>query len=212
MSRCTWLRLNSALYRSLTGCALIAGCTSTVPLKPAFDEPPLFPQIQARVGTLCKDPVHSADYVQGLFRIDFDRASLSRFEQVFQSLFAEVTPLPAWPPWRETPPELDAVIELDKSELTVTLGDDNRTPERVAVTYRVCLYTPDGGTINCWESRAEQSHQRAVFESILSLDSYLATLVETASREAIARFMLAFERDPAVMAWAEQVANRQRTP
>ena len=194
---------------------LLVACTTTLPLKPAFDEPPLTQQIEARVGSSFAIPVHTFDYVEtggagSMIRVDFDQVSLARFEQVFSALFSDVTPLPLWPPWRETPSELDGVIELDKAHLAMAVGDDLRNPERVTVSYRVCLYTPEGAVVNCWESHAEQLHQRAAFESSLSLKSYLNRLIETASREAIARFMLAFEQDPAVRAWAEQVAERQR--
>jgi len=193
---------------------LLTACTITLPLKPAFEEPPLFPQIEARVGSACTIPIHTFDYVEtggagSVIRIDFDRVSLARFGQVFSALFSDVTPLPPWPPWRETPPDLDGVIELDKAHLAMVAGDDLHNPERVTVSYRVCLYTPEGIEVNCWESHAEQFHQRAAFESYLSLEGYLSTLIETASREAIARFMLDFERDPAVKAWAEQVAERR---
>jgi hypothetical protein len=213
MPNCVWRGVTAKLFRAVTACGLLAACSLTVPFKPVFEEPPLFPQIQARVGSACKIALHSADYFEnpgggGAFHVDFDRASWTRFEQVFRSLFSEVTPLPRWPPWRETPPDLDGVIELDAAELKASLGDDTgRNEEQVAVSYRVCLYTPDGGTVGCWESQAEQRHQREMMERF-TMAPYLGTLIETASREAIARFMLAFENDPAVRDWAGQVALR----
>lgn len=214
MSRCGWHAIIVGLLARIMAPVLLTACTITLPLKPAFEEPPLFPQIDARVGGAFAVPVHTFDYVEtggagSMIRVDFDRVSLSRFEQVFSALFSEVTPLTPWPPWRETAPNLDGVIELDKADLTMVVGDDLRNPERVTVSYRVCLYRPEGAVVNCWESHAEQFHQRTAFERSFSLTSYLSTLVETASREAIARFMLAFEQDPAVKAWAEQVAERR---
>jgi hypothetical protein len=160
MSGLAWSGFLQRLFWAVTGSALLAGCTITVPIRPAFEEPPLFPQIRARVGSACKIPIHSADYAEslaggGIVKTDFDRASLSRFEQVFRSLFTEVTTLPAWPAWRETRPALDGVIELDQAELKMILGDDRRNPDRVAVSYRVCLYMADGAPVNCWESKAE---------------------------------------------------------
>jgi hypothetical protein len=214
MPKRVWRGIAAKRFWAIPACGLLAACTFTVPIKPVFEEPPLFPQIQARVGSACRIAIHKADYFEnsggegGVFHVDFDRASQTRFEQVFQSLFAEVTPLPPWPPWRETPPDLDGVIELDAAELKASLGDDmGRSYEQVVVEYRVCLYSVDGATIGCWESRAEQKHQRAMFERF-TMPSYLGTLVEATSREAIARFMLAFEADPAVMDWAGQVARR----
>lgn len=195
---------------------LLAGCAATIPIKPVFEEPPIASQIQARVGSACRIPIHTADYAEslgggGIFKVNLDQASLSRFEQVFHSLFSDVTPLPTWPPWRETLLDLDGVIELDAADLKLSLGDDmGRNPERVEVKYRVCLYTPAGKTVNCWESQAEQIHQRQPFERF-NLAPYLEKLVEATSREAIAHFMLAFEGDPAVKAWAEQVAHPQGT-
>ena len=218
MSKCRWLGGNVKLFSAVTVSLLLAACVTTIPFKPAFDEPPLATRIHARVGSACRIPIHAADYAEtpgggGIAKVDFDQASLSRFAQVFDSLFTEVTPLAPWPPWRESPPDLDAVIELDEADLKLSLGDDmNRNPEHVAVRYRVCLYTPDGTTINCWETQAEQIHQRQPFERSLSLTSYLGTLVETASREAMARFMLAFEADPAVKVWVDHLARRQEEP
>lgn len=195
---------------------LLTGCAATIPIKPVFEETPIASQIQARVGSACRIPIHAADYAEsfsggGIFKVNFDQASLSRFEQVFRSLFSDVILLPPWPSWRETRPDLDGVIELDAANLKLSLGDDmGRTPERVEVKYRVCLYSSAGKTVNCWESQAEQIHQRQPFERF-NLFPYLEKLVEATSREAIAHFMLAFEGDPAVKAWAEQRAHPQGT-
>lgn len=197
---------------------LLAACAPlSIPLRLTFEEAPLFPQIHARIGSACRVPIHATDYIHspgggGVIRVDFDRASLSRFEQVATSLFTEVVPLPAWPPWRETPPPVDGVIELDDAQFKMTLGDERTTPEHVTVSYRICLYLPEATPVNCWESRAEQVHQRAPFERNLTLDRYLTTLIETTSREALARFMLDFEKDPAVKEWAVQVATRRGPP
>jgi len=192
----------------------IAACSRTVPVNPVFEQPPLFEAIQARVGSACAIPIHETHFFKntdgmGVFEVDFDRASLTRFEQVFAALFSVVTSLPDWPPWRDNPTDLDGIIELDDAELTAIIGDDmGRSGEHVVVRYRVCLYEPDGYTVACWELQAEQHHQRQPFERNLDLNDYLSTLVETASREAIAEFMLAFEQDPAVRAWAQKVAAR----
>lgn len=216
MSKCAWRSIVAILSWAIPTWGLLVACTATVPIKSVFEEPPLAKQIQARVGSTCRIAIHTPDYFVnaggegGIIHVDFDRASLARFEQVFGSLFSDVSPLPPWPPWRETPPDFDGVIELDAAELKASLGDDTgRNMEHVLVRYRVCLYTPDGATVGCWESKAEQSHQRKMFERA-NMVTYLGTLVETASREAIARFMLTFENDPAVMDWAEQVAIRRR--
>lgn len=201
-------------FWAITVSGLFAACTVTIPTKSFFEESPLATQIQARVGSSCRIPIHTADYAKspvggGIAKVNFDRSSRSRFEQVFGSLFSEVTPLPPWPPWRETLSELDGVIELDAADLKLFLGDDmGRNPEHVVVRYRVCLYSANGATVNCWETQAEQTHQRNPFERY-NLTSYLEILVEAASREAIARFMQAFESDPAVKEWAEQVAHGQ---
>jgi hypothetical protein len=214
MPRRGWRKIAAILSWAVPTCGLLAACAVTLPIKPTFDEPPLFPQIRARVGSACGIPIHTADYAEsagggGVFRVDFDRASLSRFEQVFDSLFSDVIPLPPWPPWRESPLDLDGVIELEAADLKITLGDDmGRNAEHVLVSYRVCLYTPVGTSIGCWQSQAEQTHQRKPFERF-SMAPYVGRLVETASREAIARFMQTFENDAAVKDWAEQVAARQ---
>lgn len=208
---CTWPGFIK-VCRAIVLSGLLAGCSTTISIKPAFEEPPLAQQIQARVGSACRIPIHTVDYAEspdggGIYKVNFDQASLSRLEQVYRSLFSEVTPLPPWPSWREMPPNLDGVIELDAADFKFFLGDDRGNPEHVMVRYRVCLYTPNGNTVNCWETQAQQIHQRQLFERF-NLLPYLATLVEAASREAIARFMLEFENDPAVKEWAEQVAHR----
>lgn len=195
------------LFGTAVLAAALSGCVSTLPLKETFDEPPLFPQIAARVGTACRVPIHTADYVQGIYRVDFDRISLTRFEQVYRALFSEVVPLPLWPPWRSQPPDLDGVIELDEAQLTMSLGDERSTPDKVAVFYRACLYRPDGSLVSCVDGRAGQVHQRVPFE-VFRINAHLEALVETAAREALARFVLAFEQDEAVENWAGQVAAK----
>lgn len=195
------------LFGTAVLAAALSGCVSTLPLKETFDEPPLFPQIAARVGTACRVPIHTADYVQGIYRVDFDRISLTRFEQVYRALFSEVVPLPVWPPWRSQPPALDGVIELEEAQLSTFLGDERGNPDKVAVFYRACLYRPDGALVSCVDGRAEQVYQRVPFE-VYRISAHLAALVETASREALARFVLAFEKDAAVWNWARQVVAK----
>ena len=191
---------------------LLTACSSSIPLKAQFDEPPLFKKIDAKVGVVCGFGTHEFHFFKtidgaGLYKVKFDEVSVKRFEQVFASIFSEVVFLPSWPPWQEVLPNFDGIILLDNAELSALLGDDmGRNAEYVLVRYRICLYKPDGGKVNCWETLAEQHHQRQAFERNLDIPAYLANLVDTASREAIAKFMMKFEEDPHVDAWVEKFA------
>ena len=195
---------------TLAGSALLTGCMNTVTLKSTLDEPPLATRIDAHVGLAFKGPFVDTHDSRGLLKIDFASFSQTRFEQIVEALFAEVSPLPPWPPWRETPPRLDGIVEIDRMHLRLVLGDDAHNPDQVSVEYRTCLYRPAGEPVNCWESSAGQVHQRGLGERLFDLGPYLTSLTEAAAREALARFMLAFEKDAAVREWAAQVAGGRR--
>lgn len=191
-------------------CVILASCK--VQLKLAFEEPPLFPRIQARVGMSFPGPVQSYSYADPLTKVDFGQTSRSRFEQVFRSMFSETVLLPDWPPWRESKVNLDGVIELSKAQINVEVGNDwEDRPDSVFVAYQVCLYHPDGSTVNCWDTKASQVHQREILEC-LNLSHCLKIQIEAATREAIASFMLEFEGDPFVEEWTQSLTEASTAP
>jgi hypothetical protein len=188
---------------------MLIGCT--VELKPALEKPPLFSPIEARVGFCMSAPVQSYSYVDPLVKVDVGNISVSHFEQVFKSMFSETAALPVWPPWRESKPHFDGVIELCEMQFDLEMGDDLENPDVVSVSYRVCLYQPDGSAINCWDTSETQAHQRRPFEC-LDLSRCLTPQIETAIRGAIAKFMFDFEDDPLVGNWAKNLSRKNEVP
>ncbi len=181
----------------------LAGC-GTVPIAPTFEERPLFRPLEARVGVAYTGAARTAMAVTPLMRFEIGKTSVARFEQVFAAMFAASVALPDWPPWREGVKGLDGVIELERVDTTVTLGNDRDTPDVIQVAYRVCLYDAKVAPVACWTPSVRHSYQRKPF-TCLDLSACLQPEVEVAMREAIARFMLEFERDPAVLTWARQL-------
>jgi hypothetical protein len=181
--------------------AALAAC-GTVPIQPPADDTPLFRRIDARVGTAYASEARLAYVTNPLMRFDVGHSSVGRFEQAFAAMFAEIVALPDWPPWRHERPPVDGVIELQSVDPQLLLGNDQNRPDTVRITYRVCLYKPNGMEIRCWTTSAYNTRQRGIGEC-LDLRECIVPQVEIAMREAVARFLVAAEGDAAVQAWAQ---------
>ena len=189
----------------------LAAC-GTVPLEPPPEAAPIFRRLDARVGVVYASPARTAFLSNPLLRIEVGQASVARFERVFTSMFTEAVALPDWPPWREGSAGLDGVIVLEQTDAELVLGDDGgRNPDVVRIAYRVCLYEPGGAEIRCWNPAARHSHQRHVLEC-LDIRSCIMPQTEICMREAIARFMVEAENDPALKAWSARIARRGVSP
>jgi hypothetical protein len=192
--------------------ALALAACGTVPLEPPPDEPPIFRRIDAWVGIVYASAARTAILTNPLLRIEVGKASVVRFERVFASMFTQVVELPDWPPWQEASTGLDGVIVLEKTDAELALGDDTgRNPDVVRIAYRVCLYEPGGVEIRCWAPSARHTHQRRIGEC-LNLQACIVPETEVTLREAVARFMVEAENDPALKAWAAQITRRGVTP
>ncbi len=207
-------RALSLPFRQWRGCAALvalalAAC-GTVPLAPPPEDPPIFQRIDARVGVVYASAARTAILVNPLVRIEVGKASVARFERVFASMFTQAVELPDWPPWREGSTGLDGVIVLEQTDAELILGTD-RKPDVVRIAYRVCLYEPGGIEIRCWIASAQQSHQRRITECLDVRDCIMPEL-EITMREAIARFMVEAEHDPALKDWSARISQRRVSP
>lgn len=190
---------------------LLAGCASpTAQLPGALPQPPLVERIDAKVGAAFTGPARAYVHPTPLVRFPVGEASAARFRQAWDALFAEVVDLPDWPPWREKPPPVDAVIELDRVAMEVAWGNDLDRADFVRVLYRACLYRPDASPVKCWTAEAAGSHQREPGECLSDLSVCVSEQADAVMREAIARFLLEFEADPEVKAWAAALPPRRR--
>ncbi len=197
-------------FAALAALALVA--SGTVPLEPPPEEPPIFRRIDARVGVVYASAARTPILTNPLLRIEVGKASVASFERVFASMFTQAVELPDWPPWREARTGLDGVIVLEKTDAELTLGDDTgRNPDVVRIAYRVCLYEPGGAEIRCWTPSARHTHQRRLGEC-LNLQACIVPETEITLREAIARFMVEAENDPALRAWSERIGPRRISP
>jgi hypothetical protein len=186
--------------------AALTACGS-VPIQPPGEEAPLFQRIDARVGASYASEARLAYVTNPLMRIDVGHASVARFEKAFGAMFTEIVNMPDWPPWRHEAPAVDGVIELERADVELLLGDDRGRSDFVSITYRVCLYESNGTEIRCWMPSARSSHQRGMGEC-LDLRDCIVPQVEIAIREATALFLIAAESDPAVRAWATRLRER----
>ena len=188
---------------------MLAAC-GTVPLEPPPEDPPIFPRIDARVGVVYAGAARTAILINPLVRVEVGKASVARFERVFASMFTQAVELPDWPPWREGTTGVDGVIVLEQTDAELVLGTD-RNPDFVRIAYRVCLYTPDGIEIRCWTASAQQRHQPRLTEC-LDVRACIMPEIEITMREAIARFMVEAENDPALKAWSARIPLRHGSP
>jgi hypothetical protein len=188
--------------------AALAGC-GTVPLTPPGEDAPLVRRIDARVGTSYAAVARLAYVTNPAMRLEVGQSSITRFEKAFAAMFAETVALPDWPPWRHEPPAVDGVIELERADAELVLGDGVNKPDFVSVAYRVCLYEPNAMEIRCWMPSARSTHQRTL---VNEFPAAVVAQMEAAMREAIALFLLAVEKDPAVLEWAARVRKKAGRP
>jgi len=203
-------RFNSGLFQRmmiLLSFTIIVSCIITIPAKQSFDDPPLFTQIKTRVGLYYPGSVRSYTYKDVLFSVNFGELSVSRFDQIFSQMFSETISVPDWPPWHEGGLNVDAVIELKKVKLKIDIGNDVNRPDRLNVAYQICLFKPDATVVNCWDTESDKIYQRGLFDCLDFTDCFTLYL-ECAVRDAIAKFMLEFERDSSVHEWRNRLANR----
>lgn len=185
----------------------LVGC-GTLSLDPTLPEKPLFRTIDARVGIAYYGPARHALVLNPMFRIEVGKSSITRFDQVFTSMFAKTVALPDWPPWRdELFANVDGVIELQSTEARFTLGDGQNIPDSVTISYKLCLYEARGLLIQCFNPSAQHTYQRQMRDYIWDLGRYSLDLVQMTVREAIARFMLEFESDPLIRKWESQLLH-----
>jgi hypothetical protein len=189
---------------------LLAAC-GTAPLAPPPEESPIFQRIDARVGIAYSAAARGATFTNPLLRIEVGKTSVARFERVFAAMFTQPAELPAWPPWRVAKNSVDGVIELERTDAGLVLGNDANRPDVVSIAYRVCLYEPDGALIRCWSPSASLSHQRGVGEC-LDLRDCLVPQTESVMRAAIARFMVEAESDSTLRAWSARLSQPVRAP
>ncbi len=194
---------------SLAAVALSA--CGTVAIQPPGAETPLFQRIDARVGTYYTSAARRAYVTNPVMRFDVGQASVTRFESAFAAMFTDADELPDWPPWRHAGHAVDGVIELERVDAELVLGDGEAKPDSVSIMYRVCLYEPNGNEIQCWSPSAHNSHQRSAGEC-LDLRKCIAPQMEIAMRDAVASFLVAAESDPAIRAWAAQLREKAGSP
>jgi hypothetical protein len=182
---------------------LASACSTTVELEEQHSSTPLFARVDANVGTFIAPTVRTAEVRTRYAQVEIGRISAARFEQAFAAMFTRTTPLPSWPPWRDTAPTgLDAVIELGNVKTTLEMSDNPTRPVWVGVRYAVCMFQPDGNEIKCWETSASLESQREGFP--LTLREYLSQQFEYVIRDAVAKFMVSAEQDLTFMRRSKQ--------
>lgn len=190
---------------------VLYGC-GTVQVPPPPGEAPLVRAIEAHVGTTVTAEARNALVAHPLMRMAVGQTSAARVEQAFAALFAGTIAVPDWPPWRSAPPAVDGVIELQRVEATLVLGSDTGdNPDVASVAFHICLYSPGGTEVRCWDPAASYSSQRRPFDCV-NLERCVTPLMETALREATARFLLEAERDPVLRDWAAGLPGRAESP
>jgi hypothetical protein len=198
------------MFATALAAAVVAAC-GTVPVEPPSQDAPLFRRIDARVGTSYAAAARIAYVTTPIIRIDVGKASVARFEPAFAAMFTERVDLPDWPPWRHEAPAVDGVIELERVDAELVLGNDSNRPDVASVAYRVCLYQANATEIRCWTPSARNSHQRGLAEC-LDLRACIVPQMEIAIREAVALFLVAAENDPVVREWAARIRSRDDKP
>ena len=182
---------------------------------------PLFLRIDARVGTVFSSAARNAVIIKsGHKPIEVGSESIAWFTQVFEDMFTRTVELPDSPPWREGVTGMDGVIVLERIDTNLKLGGDEGelvalglkegNPDVVSIAYRVCMYETSGAEISCWDTSSQQIHQRGMLEC-LNTWACIVPQTDIAMREAIARFMVEADNDPALRALAERVAQKGGT-
>jgi hypothetical protein len=200
------------LWRLVAVFLLVAACSGRITVDEALPTSPLFLRIDATVGKSFTAQARSATAEQILAHAEIGKISVGRFDQAFDAMFTATVPLPASPPWQQTDVSgLDGVIQLEEAIGDISVGNDSNTPDVVGVSYRACLYRTDATTVQCWTAAATQVHQRRPFECLPDLRPCIKRQLEIAVRDAVAKFMIQVEADPAVGHWSKRVAEKEES-
>lgn len=185
--------------------ALFMAACGTVNLAPPVAETPLVTQVRARVGIVFASAARTNVVSNPLMRMDMGKVCVADFTRTFSAMFSQPVALPDWPPWRHVRPDVDGVIEVENCRADLKLGDDTtRNPDVATVSYRVCLYEPDGKAIKCWSVSASQRYARGMFEC-MNLGQCMAELMNVTKRQAMAHFLTETEGDPDLRGWQQRV-------
>lgn len=187
---------------------MLSAC-GTLHIEEKLHELPIFSPINAHIGLSFSGAARTSVIINPLFRVQVGKISVTRFEQVFASMFIQITELPDWPPWQEEiDNRLDGVIELAQVAARFDLGNDMERPDFFSISYQICLYDLHGTQVKCWNPSAQYNRQRVPRDFILDVGAYATTAVEITMREAIARFMVEADKDPVLRSWAATVHRR----
>ncbi len=202
-----WKNSSHSICHCWVGIAAIllsaTACTTTVTVEEQLPSAPLFFQLDVSVGTFVTSAARTAQVRNPLIQADVGRISAARFDQAFASMFTRTTALPSWPPWRDAAPSgLDGVMELEKVEASLEIGDDLNKPDVVSVAYEICLFETDGSKVRCWQTDSSQQNQRKPLQ--LDFQEYFSAQFDYVIRDAIAKFLVSAESDPVLLKWAEQ--------
>lgn len=196
----------SLLFGAAMALSLVA-CGS-VNLAPPVGDTPLVSQIRARVGIVFTSAASTNVVSNPLMRMEMGKACTADFMRTFSAMFSQPVALPDWPPWRHARPDVDGVMEVEDCRADLKLGDDtSRNPDVAVVTYRVCLYEPDGKPIKCWSVSESQRYARGVFEC-MDMGQCMAELMNATKRQAMARFLTEAGNDPDLRAWQQRVERK----
>lgn len=203
-------RVKTAVW-SLLLVAVSAACTSSIVVDTSMDEAPILTQFEARVGKSYSASARNSSVTSTLVTADLGALTIRRIDAGIDALFSQTEDLPLWPPWQEGDfPDLDGIIELDRVEGNIGVGDDASVPDVVEISVRVCLYDSDRSLVACWSEAERRQIQRAPFDCIDNLGKCIYPMIDSAIRAASAVTLIRIQEDPGIHAWVRRVEQRRR--
>lgn len=194
----------SARLLCLAAAGLLASCTlSTVPDPPTED--PLVEPLPYTVGVYYDPDFRSFEFISHYdpvlsMKYEIGSPSVEMFDHALSSLFEEVVVIEEWPANATLDPEVVGVFypRIENFYGGIDTGWQGRYYANV--TYRTTLYDSLGEEVGSWTvyGRGEVRQLSFVWQGA-------GEVTGLALREAGARFLAGFRKEPAVIRWLERL-------
>lgn len=184
---CTWMRAGLFFF--------LSGCVSNIKVEPVLERPPLVESLPLTVGIYFSPEFRTYRGSQCGFlycnEYDLGPQSVALFEIIAAGLFDKVRAI-------DSMPSTDSNLNV-AGILAPTIADFDVGNQQI--TYRVTLYSPAGSEIGAWEVNGFTIHPFLP-----------GTRTRLAMRDAAAKFVKGFRKEPVVMRWLEDAGIKLPSP
>jgi hypothetical protein len=180
-------------------------------LKGAFEEPPTFTRLPAKVGVYYSSKFRTYQYRFTIehaleeYVIPLGKPSTRLFDQIFPIMFDRVIYLQHRPPLSPAESNLDLIIEPRIEEFDLGYPASIFQTPRTEIVYRITLYSTDGTPFASWTVTGMTERRPDLFELFERSHTHFGKRSDLALQDAAKTFMAGFHNIPEVRAWLRRL-------